>query len=221
MSHYGGDHRARLLVPVECLKDFPSIAPNLGLLGNRGVGKSSVMLSAHGTFNRVAEGPYDDGNMSDVYRFARLFQGVGVCLSVWDPAGDEYSPHNPACMKEFAFEAVAIFYDVTNRQSFLDVKCWYEAAIKDNPNAEYCVVVANKCDLIEQRQVSSLEGKKMARRLRALYLEASGTNWESCWEVISTGCYLARSNSYMRLHPKYGAAKGNGDKRKKHQCLLM
>ena len=42
-------------------------------------------------------------------------------------------------------------YDITNKQSFEDVKNWYDEACNYGNNQMYFILLGNKCELSDQR----------------------------------------------------------------------
>ena len=64
-------------------------------------------------------------------------------------------------------------YDITDRQSFQDIENWLgEVRQHASPNIVK-ILVGNKCDLKDQRQVSYQEGKEFAESLGMQFLETS------------------------------------------------
>ena len=64
-------------------------------------------------------------------------------------------------------------YDITDRQSFQDIETWLgEVRQHASPNIVK-ILVGNKCDLKDQRQVSYEEGKQFADSLGMQFLETS------------------------------------------------
>lgn len=66
-----------------------------------------------------------------------------------------------------------VVYDVTNRQSFLNVQRWVEEVRAERGNDVIIVAVGNKTDLTDKRQVSTEEGDSRARELGVLFIETS------------------------------------------------
>ena len=58
---------------------------------------------------------------------------------------------------------VLVFYDVNNRQSFIDVEKWINE-MKACNDLHKLTIIGNKIDIPEHRQVSYEEGEKLAKR---------------------------------------------------------
>lgn len=61
----------------------------------------------------------------------------------------------------------------TDRQSFLNVQRWVEEVRAERGNDVIIVLVGNKTDLVDKRQVSIEEGDAKARELNVMFIETS------------------------------------------------
>ncbi len=52
-----------------------------------------------------------------------------------------------------------LVYGVDSRKSFEHVECWHTEVMKHAPINTQILIVANKCDLLSERKVSTQEGK--------------------------------------------------------------
>ena len=83
-------------------------------------------------------------------------QGESISVKIWDTAGQErfrtitYSFYKQA-------NGVIITFDVTNRQTFNNVKNWLESIYMHADPSIVKALVGNKIDLKDQRQVSTEE----------------------------------------------------------------
>ena len=68
---------------------------------------------------------------------------------------------------------IIIVYDVTDRETFDNVKQWMNE-IERFANDNVCkVLVGNKVDLVEKRQVSKQDGEDLAKQYDIPYIETS------------------------------------------------
>lgn len=68
---------------------------------------------------------------------------------------------------------IILVYDITDRQSFIDIENWLnEIQTHASPNVTK-ILVGNKSDLEDDRQVSYQEGKEFAEKLGMEFLETS------------------------------------------------
>ena len=72
-----------------------------------------------------------------------------------------------------------IVYDTTNRASFDRAKYWYDAVLEKCKLKASIMLVGNKIDLIEQRQVSVEEGRELAAKFNMLFMETSAKSNEN------------------------------------------
>ncbi|KAK6117765.1 hypothetical protein DH2020_048494 [Rehmannia glutinosa] len=66
-----------------------------------------------------------------------------------------------------------IVYDVASRQSFLNTSKWIEEVRTERGSDVIIVLVGNKTDLVDKRQVSIEEGEAKARDLNVMFIETS------------------------------------------------
>ncbi len=93
-------------------------------------------------------------------------------MKIWDTAGQE---RFMAITKAFYRQAqgVMLVFDVTKKQSFEKLEGWAEN-IGENVHANVTkYLVANKTDLLEDRAVSSEQGKEFAEAHDMKYFETS------------------------------------------------
>eukprot|EP00658_Telonema_sp_P-2_P029653 TRINITY_DN2251_c0_g2_i2.p1 TRINITY_DN2251_c0_g2~~TRINITY_DN2251_c0_g2_i2.p1 ORF type:complete len:299 (-),score=36.48 TRINITY_DN2251_c0_g2_i2:252-1148(-) len=145
-------------------------------IGSAGVGKTSFMTRfANGTFDEVY--CCTIGVDFRIRRVTCLDQAIK--LQMWDTAGQERFrfplPHG----YYRGTHCIFIMYDITDRESFDNCGRWLEEV--RSKAAEQCAVglVACKCDLEEQRQVSFEEGKALAEQWTAEAPEPRGP-----WSVV-------------------------------------
>lgn len=107
-----------------------------------------------------------------------------IKLQIWDTAGQERFRSVSKAYFRNALGAV-LAYDITQRQSFDDLNMW----INDlnslcSPNA-YIILVGNKCDLEDDRQVPETEGQEFAKRYNLEYLETSAKTGDNVQETFA------------------------------------
>ena len=156
-------------------------------------------------------------------------------IQLWDTAGQEtFRSITRAYYKNSACSFIV--YDVTNRQSFLNVQDWYNECKKQTPKTVTMVLVGNKIDLKNKREVSYEEGEKFAKDNSMLFYETSaksGDNIENMFyesaEIIANkineGYYdLDRENCGIKMgfYPSekivLNDIKSNTDDNKKSCC---
>ena len=144
------------------------------MIGDSGVGKSSLL-------QRFAENTYSEGFIATIgVDFVRLIQKIRtteidskiVKLQIWDTAGQEKFRTITSSYYRGA-HGIIVVYDMTNRDSFANVRNWFSEISKYAAENVNKVLVANKSDMDEKREVSNEEGRELADALGVTFLEAS------------------------------------------------
>eukprot|EP00918_Siedleckia_nematoides_P008215 GHVU01017801.1.p1 GENE.GHVU01017801.1~~GHVU01017801.1.p1 ORF type:complete len:171 (+),score=32.31 GHVU01017801.1:489-1001(+) len=95
-----------------------------------------------------------------------------IRLQLWDTAGQErFRSLIPSYIRDSS--AAVVVYDVTNRSSFLNTTKWIEDVRAERGTDVVIVLVANKTDLADRRQVSVEEGEQKARENNIMFIETS------------------------------------------------
>lgn len=95
-----------------------------------------------------------------------------VVLQIWDTAGQErFYSIIPAYIRTAL--GVFLVFDVTDRESFLSMRSWYQLVMQETGSDPVIVVLANKVDLDSDRAVPCEEASKFAASIDALYFEVS------------------------------------------------
>ncbi len=162
----------------------PDYVYKLSLIGDGGVGKTSMAQRyVHGVFQadyKATIGTFISKKQCD---FEKL--NTSVKFIIWDLAGqDQFQRLWPDYLTDT--RAGIIVFDVTNRKSFENVKKWYDIITKvADPNV-HLILVGNKSDLQESREVSSEEGAALAKELKIYYMETSVKTNENIDEVFES-----------------------------------
>lgn len=111
-----------------------------------------------------------------------------VRLQLWDTAGQErFRSLIPSYIRDSSVAVVV--YDITQRASFLNTSKWIEDVRNERGNDVIVVLVGNKTDLTERRQVSVEEGEDKAQKEGILFIESSakaGFNIKSLFRKLAT-----------------------------------
>lgn len=92
--------------------------------------------------------------------------------TVWDTAGQE-KYHSLAPMYYRGAKAAILVYDICNKPSFDALGSWFDRLKEFGPNNLQHIIVGNKCDLNDERQVPRQEAEVYALNMNCLYLETS------------------------------------------------
>jgi Ras-related protein Rab-11A len=129
------------------------------IVGDSGVGKSNILSRfTQNEFHQESKATVGVELQSKVYNI----DGKIIKMQLWDTAGQErYKSITAAYFK--GAKGAMIVYDITKQDSFNNVDKWYQQ-VKENGDSEIVIVqVGNKCDLKQNRQVTTDSGKEKAR----------------------------------------------------------
>lgn len=95
-----------------------------------------------------------------------------VRLQLWDTAGQErFRSLIPSYIRDSTVAVVV--YDITNVNSFNQTNKWIDDVRAERGNDVIIMLVGNKTDLADKRQVSIDEGEKKAKDLNVMFIETS------------------------------------------------
>ncbi|WFD06416.1 RAS1 protein [Malassezia vespertilionis] len=138
-------------------------------VGGGGVGKSALTIQF--IQNHFVD-EYDP-TIEDSYRKQCVIDEEVALLDVLDTAGqEEYSAMREQYMR--TGEGFLLVYSITSRNSFEEVATFFRQVlrVKDKDYVPV-VIVANKCDLETERQVSTSEGYELAKHFGCPFVETS------------------------------------------------
>ncbi|XP_051539704.1 ras-related protein Rab-6A-like isoform X1 [Myxocyprinus asiaticus] len=95
-----------------------------------------------------------------------------VRLQLWDTAGQErFRSLIPSYIRDSTVAVVV--YDITNVNSFQQTTKWIDDVRTERGSDVIIMLVGNKTDLADKRQVSIEEGEKKAKELSVMFIETS------------------------------------------------
>ncbi|XP_016087578.1 ras-related protein Rab-41 [Sinocyclocheilus grahami] len=95
-----------------------------------------------------------------------------VRLQLWDTAGQErFRSLIPSYIRDSTIAVVV--YDITNLNSFQQTSKWIDDVRTERGSDVIIMLVGNKTDLADKRQVSVEAAEKKARELGVMYIETS------------------------------------------------
>uniref|UniRef100_A0ABM0GMS3 Ras-related protein Rab-37-like n=1 Tax=Saccoglossus kowalevskii TaxID=10224 RepID=A0ABM0GMS3_SACKO len=113
--------------------------------------------------------------------------GSKVKLQIWDTAGQErFRSVTHAYYRDA--HALLLLYDVTNRQSFDNIRAWL-SEINEYANQNVVIMLlGNKADMSSERVVKREEGEKLSRDHGVAFMETSaktGMNVELAFMAVA------------------------------------
>ena len=118
-------------------------------------------------------------------------EGHSIKAQIWDTAGQErYKAITSAYYK--GAKGAFVVYDITRKGSFDSVDKWVSDLKAAADKKLTIVVIGNKCDLEDQRQISKEQGEEKAGKLEVAFLETSaysGENLDKAFEMMMNEIY--------------------------------
>lgn len=167
---------------------FPSTPDRLFkivFVGNSSVGKTSFL-------GRFCDGRFSPGSAATVgidYRVKTVrVDDSRVAVQLWDTAGQE----RYRCITQQFFrkaDGVVVMYDLTARQSFLDVRQWLSSVEEAVGDRIPILLLANKIDNEKEREVPRGLGEQLAKEHDLIFYECSAYSGHNTEEPV---LHLAR-----------------------------
>ena len=160
------------------MEERPKVVRKAVLLGNTGVGKTTLFI-------RYTEDEFQQTHVPTLGGATRCIDftqdGVTSSVYLWDTAGQEqYRATTSIYMRNV--KAVMVVFDVTDQSSFDDIETWLK---EFNTNDTEFIIVGNKVDMTDRRVVSEVAGREYANSVGGLYYEASAKNGDGVHEAFN------------------------------------
>ncbi|KAL0215722.1 hypothetical protein P9112_007906 [Eukaryota sp. TZLM1-RC] len=145
------------------------------LIGDSAVGKSCLLV-------RFADGDFSDTFTTTIgvdFKIQTVeIDGKTIKLQIWDTAGQERFRTITASYYHGA-QGIIVVFDVTKRQSFENVQMWLRE-IEDSASENVSILlVGNKTDLTEQREVTDEQARAFAAERGIEYTPTSAKTAEN------------------------------------------
>lgn len=142
----------------------------IAVSGPPAVGKSALTVR----FTQLLFVDEYDPTIEDSYKHYATIDDKNVLLDILDTAGQE----DYASMKESYMrrgEGFLLVFSVTSLSSFESIQLFYDQIIRVKEDSTFVpiILIGNKTDLEDEREVSELKLKKLARDLKIPYIETS------------------------------------------------
>jgi len=153
----------------------------IALMGYRSVGKSSLAI-------QFVQGQFVDHYEPTIENtFSKAVQVMGheYHVSLVDTAGqDEYTIFPPEYSANI--HGYVLVYSIDSSKSYEVCKILHEKLtdLMGGNTSVPLVLVGNKCDLLNDREVSTDEGRKLAEQMKAIFLETSAKNNQGVSDVF-------------------------------------
>ncbi|XP_054832174.1 ras-related protein Rab-17 [Eublepharis macularius] len=159
------------------------------LLGSSSVGKTSLAY-------RYVKKDFQDSLPTvgcSFFNQCVTLDAATIKLEIWDTAGQE-KYHSVCHLYYRGANAALLVYDITKKESLEKAKVWLSELEKEFLQDEIIIIlVGNKLDLSEEREVTVQEAKEFAKTKCILHMETSAKSDVQVTELFMTlACELLK-----------------------------
>lgn len=193
---------------------------NIMIIGDEKVGKSTILERY---FNKKYSSDRRQTLGVECFEKDKYIDNKKILFKVWDTAGQEKFA---VITKNYYQRAHGIILTcaLNNKQSFKNFKNWL-LSIRDNTTSDLIqlIIIANKSDLVNEREVDREEIENLARDIKVEYFETSAkenTNIDEAFNTIIDKVYRSvykkegikdENMSRTNINKFYGNTDGNGN----------
>jgi Ras-related protein Rab-8A len=142
------------------------------MIGDSGVGKTCLLL-------RYANDSFSPTFITTIgidFKIKNVeIDGTRIKLQIWDTAGQERFRTITTSYFRGA-QGILLVYDVTDRRSFESIRNWISQIQQHADVHVNKILVGNKCDMTDDKVVSTAEGQKLAAEFGISFAEVSAKN---------------------------------------------
>jgi len=155
------------------------------MIGDSGVGKSCLLL-------RFSDDSFTTSFITTIgidFKIKTVeIDGKRVKLQIWDTAGQERFRTITTAYYRGAM-GILLVYDITDEQSFLNIRNWIRNIEQHASDSVQKVLIGNKCDMVDDRVITTDRGKELADEYGIKFFETSAktdTNVKESFISIAT-----------------------------------
>ena len=150
------------------------------IVGDSSVGKSNILL-------RFYQNRFDSSKTATIgMEFVSkhyIYNNTDYLIQIWDTAGQE--EFKSITRTYYKASAVAMMvYDITNENSFENIKTWLSDCKEMAPSTALLVLIGNKNDLEEKRVIIKERGEFLAQENDMIFFETSALNGNGIQEAF-------------------------------------
>jgi len=175
------------------------------VLGSGGVGKSAITVQfVQGIFIEKYDPTIEDSYQKQVEVDNEVYM-----LEILDTAGTEqFTSMRDLYMKNG--QGFIIVYSIIAQSTFKEIPELRDQILRVKDTEEVpMILVGNKCDLTEQREVNTVEAENLAKKFNCLFLEASARTQTNIERI------------FHELVRKICPSLNKGKQKKKGPCTLL
>jgi len=158
------------------------------LIGDSGAGKTSLLL-------RFSDDKFENSLITTIgidFKIRTLtIDGHKIKVQIWDTAGQERF-HTLTTAYYRGAHGILLVYDITSRKTFAHVGLWLSYIRKYADKNTALILIGNKCDLLNKREVPTSEGELKAEKSDCKFYETSAKtdiNINKAFSQLVKNCY--------------------------------
>ena len=165
------------------------------LIGDTSVGKTNML-------SRYISNEYNPNSQStigvELSTKNYIFDNNEVKVQIWDTAGQEkYRSITSSYYK--GAQGCLLVYDITRKETFDNIDKWF-SELKNSSNSDItAILIGNKCDLSNERKVTTEEAQKKAKLLNMAFMETSaldGSNIDKAFSELVSNVYQKNKQNF-------------------------
>ncbi|KAL9259254.1 Ras-related protein [Drosera capensis] len=169
------------------------------LVGDSAVGKSNLLAR----FARDEFYPNSKSTIGVEFQTQKMeINGKEVKAQIWDTAGQERFRAVTSAYYRGAVGALLV-YDISRRQTFESIGRWLNELHTHSDMNVVTILVGNKSDLKDAREVTTAEGKSVAETQGLFFIETSAldsSNVAAAFQTVVKEIYNILSRKVMQSH---------------------
>ena len=163
------------------------------LIGDSYVGKSNILL-------KYLKNQFNENSKTTIgVEFGTkniIINNKRIKIQIWDTAGQErYRSITSAYYK--GAKGALIVYDITRKNTFDNIDKWI-TDLKLNGDKNICIIIlGNKSDLIDKREINKNDGIKKAEMYKTAFLETSALNGDNISKAFDELIFINNKNIFQ------------------------
>ncbi|XP_069494768.1 ras-related protein Rab-15 [Ambystoma mexicanum] len=163
------------------------------LIGDSGVGKTCLLC-------RFTDNEFHSSHISTIgvdFKMKTIdVDGIKVRIQIWDTAGQE---RYQTITKQYYRRAQGIFlvYDITSERSYQHIMKWASDVDEYAPDGVQKILIGNKADESQKRQVGADQGLKLAKEYGMDFFETS-----ACTNINIKESFTRLTELVLQAHKK-------------------
>ena len=183
------------------------------ILGHTGVGKTNIITM-------FMDKKFNQNHMTtsgiDLKTTSIELNNKKIRIQLWDTCGQE---RYKSITKNLFLKVQGILavYDITNRESFSILKNWIKS-VKSDGNHPKMLIIGNKNDLDEKREVPKDEAIEYAKEEKIEYIETSSKTGENINKAITFICEKIMDDSSFEKDVSFALDTSSVLRKNKRKC---